>query len=61
MIRCWKSILPLLVIAVVEFVSAHIAFAAPLYVRPPKPFAAPELDPRVAIEGLSVAAGCAVL
>lgn len=62
MIRCWKRVLPLLVIALVELVSAHLAFAmtAPLPL-PPKPFAAPELDPRLAIEGLSVAAGCAVL
>jgi hypothetical protein len=67
MIKGWKSVLPLLAVPVVELVSAHVALALPSTAIPlpplplPKPLGAPELDPRLAIEGLAVAAGCAAL
>lgn len=68
MIKSWKRALPFLLIAVAPLVGAHFAFALPGPVAAPlplpvtpKPLAAPELDPRLAIEGLAVAAGCVAL
>lgn len=44
------------------FSSAQLAFAKTAVPKLfPKPFAAPELDPRLAIEGLVVAVGCTML
>jgi hypothetical protein len=65
MIRRW-GVVALLVVAIGELVWTHVALAlpGPLPLPPlplPKPIGAPELDPRLAIEGLAVAAGCAVL
>ena len=58
MIECFKRFLPLLAIVVAELALAHMAWAVPILA---KPFAAPEIDPRLAVEGLAAVSACAVL
>ena len=42
---------------------AHAAFATPSTsaVPRPRPVSAPEIDPRLALEGLALAGGCAII
>jgi hypothetical protein len=58
-------VFPALLILTSMLLAAHAAFAqvstSAAALSRPRPFAAPEIDPRLAIEGLAVAAGCAVL
>ena len=54
-------VLPFLVAAPILLQHLHFAFAQSLAVpHPHHPFAAPEIDPQLAVEGLVVAGGLAV-
>ena len=58
--RKWTRVLSSLLFLVAALMVSQMAFAKPhLGVRPD--FDAPEIDPRLAIEGLALAGGAAVL
>jgi hypothetical protein len=56
--RNWLRILPPLLVLFAALMVSHLAFAEE---RDDDGFAAPEIDLRLAIEGLAVAGGAAVL
>ena len=60
MIKYCKRFLPLLAIVVAELALAHAAWAVPISAVP-RPLAAPEIDPSVAVEGLAVVGACVAL
>jgi hypothetical protein len=60
MIKCCKRFVTFLAIVVAELALAHAAWAVPLSAIP-TPVTAPEIDPRLALEGLAAVTACVVL